>query len=150
LLILLALTQAACSYLTDFVVINESRRTIEVRYKVKEGSSDPLWLTGTPAKRPVSQLRDRNNGWVQQELAASQYQIDKSSRTVMVSVLPGEALRVATVHDYRWSEDYDEEGNYPIEEIRIVGAGGEMKFTGQHARTAFSEVSRTLYTLTYQ
>jgi hypothetical protein len=63
--------------------------------------------------------------------------------------MPREALRIYRFHDYRGHEDAQDEG-YPLEEISVLGASGGLKYTGQQARTAFSEVSRALYTLTYK
>jgi hypothetical protein len=150
LLILLTLTQAACSYLTDFVVINSSGSAVELRYQIRSRSPGQWSLPGRPAKMPASQLGRGGNGWVQLELPADQYRIDEINRTVTLSLGPGDALRIATLHNYGGTED-DAERDYPIEQVTIVGAGGEMRFTGRQARLAFSVASDdSLYTLTYK
>jgi hypothetical protein len=150
LLILLTLTQVACSYLTDFVIVNSSGSVVEVRYQIRAGPQGQWSLPGRPAKIPASQLGRGGNGWVQLELPADQYRIDDISRTVTLSLGPEEALRIATLHNYGGTED-DAERDYPIEQVTIVGAGGEMRFTGRQARLAFSVASDdTLYTLTYK
>ncbi len=146
LLIVFAATHTACSYLTDFVVVNDSGQTVEVRYRVKE--SRPLVETGTLAKKATSQLRNEGVRW--QELTTAQYQLDQGSRLVTVRVMPGESLRIAIMHHYTGVEDPSDVEDFPVEEITVVGAVGELKFTGQQVLKPFSKVSRVLYTLTYK
>ena len=104
-------------------------------------------MTGAPAKMPTSQLR-KNDQW--QELAADEYQLDQERRTVLVRVMPGEALRVIRIGDYDWRGEDDYAELFHIEEITVVGGSGELKLTGHQARTIFSKVEETLYTLTYK
>jgi hypothetical protein len=94
---LLALTAAACSYSTDFVVVNESERPIEVRYKIKGFPVGPPTFTASPAKKDASQLgsRDRN---IWKKLEPDEYRIDAGNRTVTVVVSPREALWVTSMH----------------------------------------------------
>jgi hypothetical protein len=135
--------------MTAFVVVNESEHPIEVSYKYKHFPGDkPFELYERPAKIAADRLSSRGgNEW--QELTPSDYQLDRENRTVLVRVMPREALRIYRFHDYRGHEDAQDEG-YPLEEISVLGASGGLKYTGQQARTAFSEVSRALYTLTYK
>ena len=146
LLILCAATHTACSYLTDFVVVNESGQPIEVRYRVKE--SRPPVETGTLAKIATSQLDDGNKQW--QALTPAQYQLSQESRMVTVRLMPDEALRVAIMHHFTGVEDRSDVENFPIEEISVTGSSGELKFTGEQALKIYSKVSRVLYTLTYK
>ena len=139
---------SACSYITDFIVINESREPMQVRYKVKKfpGAFTP---PVAPATIPMSQLSTKGNQqWSQ--LASGDYQLDQESRTVIVRVLPHQALRIATMHHYGGHQDSADAQDFPVEEITMSGEDGERRFTGPQARTTFSEVSRALYTLTYQ
>ena len=149
LLILLALTFTSCSYSRDFVAVNQSGHPIEVRYKIKRFPNDPPILTAAPAKIAASQLgtRDRQQ-W--KNLTTDQYQVDQENRTIIVNVMTHEALWVTSMFHYISDEDPNDVANWPIEEISVRGAGGGMMFTGQKARTAFSKVSRVLYTLMYK
>ena len=147
--VVLALTQAGCSYLTDFVVLNESANTVEVRYRLKDPSRDPLYWLGAPAKMPISQLRE-DNGWVKHELPAGQYRLDRESGALVVRLSAGEALRVQTVSGYRGHEHPGAADEFLIGEISLSGSAGELRLTGEQARKAFSEVSGTLYTLEYR
>ena len=148
-LTLLTLTLGACSYSTDFVVVNESPYPIEVRYTIKRFPNEPPALTAKPAKMDASQLgnHDRRQ-W--KELRADQYQVSQESRTVIVSVMPHEALWVTDMFHYIGDEDPNDVAEWPIEEITVNGYDGGMTFTGQKARKSFCYVSRVLYTLTYK
>lgn len=148
-LTLLALTCAACSYVTEFVVVNESGQPIEVRYKVKGPPVGPPDFSAAPAKRDASRLgtRDRN---LWKKLEPGEYRADAENRTVTVVVLPHEALWVTSMHHYVGDEDPIDVADWPIEEISVSGADGGIAFTGQKARKSFRYVSRDLYTLTYK
>ena len=148
-LTLLTLTLTACSYSTEFVVVNESDRPIEVRYKAKRFPNEPPDFTARPAKMLASQLgnHDRQQ-W--KNLTPDQYQVDRENRTVTVNVMPREALWVTNMFHYFGDDDPNDVANWPIEEISIMGAGGGMTFTGDKSRQSFSYVSRVLYSLTYK
>ena len=147
--LLLASTLTACSYTTDFVVVNESDHAIEISYKHKQFPwNTPFEPHQRPAKVDADALRSKGgNEW--RELTPSDYQIDRENRTVLVRIMPGEALRIHGFHNYGGHEDPHEAEDYPFEEISVLGANGVLKYTGQKARTAFSKVSLGLYTLTY-
>src|SRR5437870_10609675 len=75
-LLSLLLTQAACSYLTNFVVVNASGSAIEVRYKVKKPSQPmpPIQMIPVvPAILPASQL-DHQIAW--HDLSSSDFKFD--------------------------------------------------------------------------
>ncbi len=141
---------AACSYATDFVVVNESEHPVVVRYKVRKfPGEETLVLPVTPAKIAASELNARGGSQWQEE-ASNQYQLDPGNNTVTIRMRPHEALRIASVHEYGGHRDPQEARYFPVEEITVTGANGEIKFSGQQARTVFAEVSRALYTLTYK
>jgi hypothetical protein len=139
---------SACSYITDFAVLNESGQPIEVRYKVKNYPG-PFTPPVAPATISTSQLSTKGNEqWSQ--LTSAGYQLDQQSRTVTVRVLAHQALRIATLHNYGGHEDSGDAQEFPVDEIIIMGVDGERRFMGQQARTTFSKASRALYTLTYK
>ena len=147
LLLFAASLLSACSYITDFVVANESDQPIEVRYRVKKFPG-PFTPPAVPSTIETSQLSPKGSQqWHQ--LTSDGFQLDEDSRTVKVRVLPHQALRIATMHHYGGHDDSVDAQDFPVEEITIVGTNGEQRFVGQHARTTFSAVSRALYTLTY-
>jgi hypothetical protein len=146
---LLVLTFTACSYTTEFVVVNESDQPVEVRYKIKRFPNEPPNLNAQPAKMDAAQLgsHDRQQ-W--RRLNYYEYQVDQENRTITVVVMSHEALWVTNMFHYFGDEDPNDVASWPIEEISVTGADGGMMFTGQKARKSFSYVSRVLYTLTYK
>ena len=76
--------------------------------------------------------------------------MDQGSRMVTVRVMPGDGLRVADMSNYGGHEDAWDANEFPIDEMTISGANGDLKLTGPQARTTFTKVSLALYTLTYK
>lgn len=144
----LALLLAACSYTANFVVVNATDRPLELRYKVKASERDPIQVAGDPLKTAEESLRGGDRRW--QRLAPEEYTVDREARTVTIRVMPHEAVAVMRVTNYGGHDDASGAGAFAVEEIRLSGAGGEVKFEGDGARRAFVEESRNLYTLTYK
>ena len=139
----------ACSYSTNFVVINATNNSIEVRYRIKK-PIDPLApsrLPEVPAVKQISEL-DRQIPW--RELPASRFTFDPDTRVAVVSLMPGETLRVEQrkLNDGTQDDSY-QNANFSIEEIKITGNIGEVTLRGEQVRRSFVPVSKTLYTLTY-
>ena len=139
---------AACSYLTEFVVVNQSDDHIVVRYKIKNYPG-PLNLPAVPSTIESSRLSKKHaQEW--QELTSDEYQLDEHNRTVVVDVRPHQALLIASMHHYMGHDDVGDAQDYPIEEVTVTGTQGELKLAGPQARVMFSEISRVLYTLSYK
>lgn len=150
LLMMWALTFAACSYSTAFVVVNDSEHPIDVRYIIKRDAG-VLASTETPVKIAASQVTNRyRSQW--RSLSSAEYQISQAERaiTVTVKVMPHEALWVTSMFHYVGDDDPNDVASWPIEEISVTGANGAMTFTGQKARKSFAYFSRMLYRLTYK
>ena len=96
-LIFLALTFSllltACSYTSNFVVVNATDQPVELRYKVKASPRDPLEMVGTPRKTAGEKLRDGDREW--RLLAPGEYTLDGGARTLTVRLMPREALETA-------------------------------------------------------
>jgi hypothetical protein len=149
LIIVSSLACVACSYITDFVVINASESPADIIYKVKESPNGPPKIDVIPATKLASQLKsNEKTKW--QDLAADRYKIDQENRTVTVKLLPQEALFLTSMHHYTGPDDPIDVTWFPIEELSIAGSAGGLKSSGKQLLKAFSEQSRVLYTLTYQ
>lgn len=138
----------ACSYATDFVVINESPESIEVRYRVKKGSLGPITIAGPPAIIPSSQLGS-NGRLPWQQLSGDRLRVDEEQSTIVIELQPSEALRLTSLSGYG-GHDAADANHFSIEEIELNGSRGRVLLVGAQARRAFSKVSRALYTLTYK
>jgi len=140
----------ACSYSTEFVVTNASNNPIEVRYTLKKPKTplSPSRLPEVPSVKMISEL-ERQTVW--QELPPSRFTFNPDTRTAVVSLMPGEALRVEQrkLNEGPQDDSY-QAANFSIEEIIITGANGEMRFEGEQARKSFASVSKTLSILTYR
>jgi len=139
---------AACSYTTDFVVVNQSSQSIEVRYKIKEFPG-PFAPPVVPATITISRLSTKG-GQDWNELSPDGYRLDEQNRTVIVELESHQALRIARMHHYMGHDDAADAEEFPVVEVIVTGAQGDLKLVGQQARVTFSEMSRVLYTLTYK
>jgi hypothetical protein len=140
----------ACSYLTNFVVVNSSDQIVEVRYKVKkpgQSVSGILMLPIKPAIKPASQIEEQNP-W--RDLSTSEFTFDPDNRIVTISLKPGDALRIEQRNLVDGPQDErNQASNFAIEEIILEGANGVIRLEGEHARKSFLPQSKKTYTLTY-
>jgi hypothetical protein len=133
--------------MTEFVFVNKSDDPVEFSYRTKYYPY-PFTLPETPATIAASRL-DSDGGHKWKELTPSQYEIDPANRIVTIRVKPREALLIIRVRDDGWHQDAAGAEIFPIEEINVRGAHGELLFKGQQAFGAFSKMSQSLYTLIY-
>ena len=134
----------ACSYATDFVIVNESDTAIMIRYEVKDFPG-PFYPPTTPGVIAASQLSEAGKEWT-----PTQFQLDQASRSVTAQLMPGQAFRVATMNHYSGHDDPTDTHKYQIRRIVVSGAHGNLEFTDEQTRIAFTRVARSLYTLTYK
>ena len=135
---------AACTYATDFVIVNESDSPITIRYEVKNYPG-PFYPPVAPGVIPASELSEDGQQW-----NPVQFELDEASRSVTTRLMPGQALRIATMNHYTGHDDPNDAQNFQIYRITLSGTRGELNLTGEQARTTFAKVARTLYTLTYR
>ncbi|HSD48133.1 MAG TPA: hypothetical protein VLB87_16015 [Pyrinomonadaceae bacterium] len=138
------ISTAACSYVTDFVIVNESDAPVIVRYEATDGPGTFV-PSVTPAVVPAADLSEDGQQWTPIE-----FQVDEASRAVITRLNPGQALRIATMNHYSGHNYPNDAYKYQIRRITVSGNRGELDLAGDQARTSFTEVARTLYTLTYK
>jgi hypothetical protein len=144
----LVVSLTACSYATEFVVVNDSAQILNVEYRLKEftGEFSP---PGTPSILPSSQLSSHGNQkWT--KLEPWQYKLDPNQRTVSVQVMPGQALFICRMHNYGGHSNAWDAKQFPLEQVKLEGASGVLLVSGELARTKFSPTSRALYVLNYK
>ncbi|HKY42498.1 MAG TPA: hypothetical protein VJM50_05355 [Pyrinomonadaceae bacterium] len=148
-LLLLTVTLTSCSYSTDFVVFNDTDNQIEVVYRVKPSPTGPPSLEIEPMVVSAANLEVRDiSKWT--KLTPDRFRIDQVNRTVTVRVAAQEGLWITSMHHYIGDEDPNDVKGFPIQEVSVTGADGEMRFTGDKARKAFERKSRVLYVLSYR
>ena len=142
------LSLSACSYVTDFVLINRSDNVLQVQYRVKDYPG-AFAAPESPATILASKLNPRGRQlW--NKLGPDQYNLDPESRTVSMTIMPNEALLVARMHNYGGPEDVIDAKEFPLEQISLAGIKGKVDLSDRKVLTAFSEVSRALYTIEYK
>ena len=140
----LLLSATACSTSTTFVVINSSDQVLQVSYRVKApppGLQDSIrMLPIAPAVLPESEI-DGQTPW--RDLSESEVQFSPASRTVVVLLQPGDALRVDRRNTVDGpQDDASQYRNFGIEEITLTGSTGIAQFIGEQARKAFTLPSK--------
>ena len=146
-LVTLVLSLTACSYSTDFVIVNNSTEVLKVEYRVKETPYEfapPV----TPAVLPASQLGSHETGdWT--KLDRLQYVLDPDQRTVTIVLFPGQALLVNRMRDYAGHGDAAKAKDFPLDQITLDGASGVLSLSGDEARTKFSPSFKQVFVLAY-
>ncbi len=145
-LVALALTAlAACSYMTDFVVVNDSGSPVEVTYSFKNWRN-----TGGSVERPwkttLKQLDDANS-W--QRLEPVEFSHDPVAGTVTVTLAPSEVVRVYQYPGWGGHGDSHDDELFGIGSLRITGANGTVYYEGKQAQYQFRWENDKLYKLTY-
>ena len=138
------ISTAACSYVTDFVIVNESDAPVIVRYEANDAPG-PFAPSVDPAVVPAADLSEDGQQW-----APTEFQVDLASRSVTTRLMPGQALRIATMNHYSGHDYPNDAYKYQIRRITVSGNRGELELSGEQARTGFTKIARTLYTLTYK
>ena len=140
----------ACSYLTDFVVVNKSDRPIEVRYKLRKPASplSPSRIPLLPGVKSTSEL-DQQVPW--RELGSSEYAFDADKRVVSVSVLPGQVLRIAQYNLQDGNMTNAEQAKmFFVEELAVSGNNGEVIKNGDDVYESFVPESTNIRALVYR
>ncbi len=132
--LLFAWVLTACSFSTEFVVVNESEHSVQVRYKTIR---DP----GRPVTLAASQLLSHE--W--RELHAERYVYDSQNRTVTISLNPGEAVRITITGNGELSKCIGVDDQ--IKEIDLLGVSGEVSFRGDQVHKNFGVEPKPFYSL---
>lgn len=143
-------TLSACSFATHFVVTNESNDRIQIRYVLKKPPipDAPPRTPEAPAVKLISEL-GTNVEW--RDLPATRFTFAPETRTLVVTLMPNEALRVERQTDVSCAEkDPRRLEDFPIEEINIIGPTGALRLTGDQARKSFVSDKRNICVLTYR
>lgn len=142
-------TLTACSFSTNFVVVNASNDRIQVRYVIKERTHAlPAELFETPSIKKVSELDDHDVLW--RPLPDSQWTFNAETRTAVVTLLPQEVLRVETENGFCGEDTAERREYFYIEEINITGANGAIRLTGEQVRRSFVRGTKQRCELTYR
>ena len=140
LLLLFASVLAACSFSTEFVVVNDSGSPVLLRYKVG-ARSDPLAGSEIPATLAARQLR--SGEW--RRLSAGQYAFDPGNGVVTVSLKPGEALRISIGGGGERGDCVGVDDS--IKEVDAQGPSGGISLRGDQVYKSFGVEPKPFYSL---
>jgi hypothetical protein len=143
-------TLTACQSVVSYAVVNESNDRIQVRFVMKKP------VSGTPDPPPrelgiksLSELSDLDKTW--RGLEGAQIAFQPETRTVIVTLMPQEALRVEELWNVRCSDkDPVRQESYSIEQLSVTGPHGAIKLEGEQALTAFVQGPKGVCVLTYR
>ena len=144
-LLALILLSAACSYHNEFVIVNRSGSSVQVRYRLKRWSPESTFQelgVKTPAKVSLTEFRKAEYQW--RRLVGDEYQFDRLTGTFTVNVSNDEVLLVDDVTNYDGRED-----QFDLASIKIVGPFGAIDLEGRQAQNQFRLEDRK-YVLTYR
>ncbi|HEU4711654.1 MAG TPA: hypothetical protein VFS76_08825 [Pyrinomonadaceae bacterium] len=144
------LSLTACSFVSTFVVANESNDRIQIRYVVKKGNNPeyPRSLPLIPGVMLISELDDGDRQW--RNLSSPMLTYNETNRTAVITLMPNEAVRIEQVGE-TLCEDIDKHyDRFEIEEISITGASGTLRLTGEQVTKSFTARSKQLCVLTYR
>jgi hypothetical protein len=145
LLALCVLALAACSYSTEFVIVNDSGSPVEVSYSFKNWRAGGECCPTRPAKRPLAKLDDADAGWGR--LRPEEFRFDAAAGVVTVTLAPAEALLVERVSGYRGDRDLDD--FFRLASVSMTGAEGTVYHEGRQVQYQFQRLDDNLYRLTY-
>ena len=138
------LVSSACSYLVNFVVVNESGKEIELIYTLSvRGYADSTeGVMGLPERLiPHSMTRNRWEGSHKQEdwqpSASAEYQFDGQTAQVKIKVPPHHAVRILQTSDLVFFEDGYK--HFPVNKLEIKGASGQIRIDGLQLFVQFQE-----------
>jgi hypothetical protein len=146
-ILFLCLISSACSYLTEFVVVNNSNLPIEIEYKITS-QVDSLEHTATkPFKMNFSDWDSwfgKNKGW--QEVSQDGYEFESQSRTCRIKLEAGKALLINWENENRYGT-YD---NFRITSLRLKGDNGEVIYRGESIYKQFNKKDDHNYFIEYK
>jgi hypothetical protein len=143
---------AACSYSSDFVIVNESDSPVEVRYQLK--AYDPSYHESYnekfiyPALMSAEDLKRSSHEWKQLNEAGKDFGFDEKSGTVSYQLPPQTALRVERILNY--VDNGHNETPFRISNISLNGPKGSVELRGRQAQFAFKGDPSGTYIITYR
>lgn len=144
--IALGVAQAGCSWITTFVVANESEAPVQVDYQISnEGKNMPYCPDDKfilrPRVVPVAQVET-----IDESTTIIQYSCNSDRRMVRLTLGPGQAVSIFRSGTYTGTS----RGNENVMQLSVEGAKGSITYTGNQLTRGFVKKKETLYILTYR
>jgi hypothetical protein len=140
--VLLVFMLAACSWNSEFIVVNDSSQPLTVVYKLDFPQNE------TPKILAASELEKSAYNW--QTLAPQQFQFDREAKTYTVVLPPQQALRLAGLGTYTGHDTIHGGDDVEIQSLSVTGASGAINLSGELAQRAFANEKRDNYYFHYK
>jgi hypothetical protein len=147
-LVLLALlvVNAGCSHSYDWVVINNSSGTIELKYRAQpyppEDERGMYLKDNAPVIIALEHFQTAKDKW--HKLQAGEYDFENDTGTFSVKLAPSEVLWVDRTTDAPGND-----GHFHLASIRISGANGSIELDGKQIQAQF-KIESNNYVLRYK
>lgn len=137
-----ALLSAACSTLTDLVIVNQSDKPLTIRREFNSLNSRATATASAsqPAAFPAPLIADRaryeSNDFEWRELPPEQFGYDAENQTLTAVIEPNTIFLLG--HDSYNSPETDQPGkNFDIKRLTLSGANGSIAFEGANIYKQF-------------
>jgi hypothetical protein len=140
---ILSLGMAGCSWMTSFVVQNDSNVNIRVRYSARSQGAEYWYVS--PRVVESSTLGNRGPNW--NETPDANYTCDMG--IVEIAVPPKHAVLISRSLNYTKYATHRTSDVAPVE-LTIMSPLGQLTYTGHEVEKAFVERSNLLYVLKYK
>ncbi len=138
-----ALFNSACSWFTNFVIVNKSNAPAKIQLKYKPLSGERYLIKKTLTEK--GEIPD--GSW--QKLSSEEYTDNKPAEIVNLTLAPNTALAIGEELNYTGHESGKAE-DFKVIGLEISGASGTVNFEGRQVLLQFEKQSDSLYTLVYK
>ena len=141
----ISISVSGCSWLTSFVVQNNSKQKIEIEYSLCCQESR-FWYS------PPKQVENSNFGYNKpnwNDIPEAVHFYDENKGIVTVSILPNHSVLVNTDINYM-GYSKDENFFFKLSALTIKSPEGKISFEGKELAKSFKKESKNLYVLKYE
>jgi hypothetical protein len=122
---------SACSFGYDILIVNDSDKPIEVRYKISEkGQFDEPMIKSVEdwnTQKSIKRFWTEEKPW--QNLPENEYQTNLETRERVVKISPKQIIKIENGHYNPISEEYGDLTD--IIELKIISPNGEINYKGK-------------------
>ncbi|HEX8247240.1 MAG TPA: hypothetical protein VF599_03570 [Pyrinomonadaceae bacterium] len=144
LILSICLLSSACSFIVNFVVVNESAAPIEMEYTlsledyaVLQQMEAPPAENLMPAKMDLAAWEGKFKQEAWQIMSPDEYRFDAKTGKLKVKVAPGQAVKILQTSSSVFFEGGDK--RFQVKTLEISGESGKMFFEGLQLFKHFSE-----------
>lgn len=152
--ILLTNLLSGCSWITVFVITNQTDKVLEITYQFRKmsnetGSCFDEYFRPAPRLIPISDLRKQGTEW--RDLNQNESSCDVKALRVRFPLKPSMAVSIGSAVNYLGHGDnlaYSQ--HLGIESLMLRGGSGSVMYEGVQVIRGFRKVDETLYVLEYE